>query len=1008
MKRTLFALFVLTLISTLAPAGFAQSQSTGGAIGGFVSDETGAVIPGVAIEARNTETNLLRTSITDENGRYNLPALPVGIYTVSASLSGFATAVVENVELRVGARLRVSFSMKVASVAETITVGTEAPLIETTRTTFTTEINTRSLTNLPIVARNFESFVFLTPGTLQAGRNTQSIGGGKGINSNYTLDGADRNNPFFGGQVGGDRPPFSVSLEAIKEFIVLNNGYNAEFGRSAGGLVNVVTKSGTNEFHGGAWYHLLHKELVRKDETRPAPLVPVGWRQQVGGDLGGPIVKDKLFFYGNTDIQRRIVPLVIAWRSTRDIAAGLGSSDANTRSAAQYLIGLQKTITGTDHLRSHLGRVDWNASTNNTIFARFNSHRSEQANGTHGFPRVIETAETAFGSELDRSYNTVAQWNWIMTPRAVNEFRMNYSWEDRPRVQNPIPGAATRNGLANGTQIEITGITGSRAGLGAVRFLPIPETDTRTQFTDSVSYTAGRHDLKFGGDYNSSHVNQVFRSNARGRVTYASFADFVRGVPTRIEQSFIPGVLDTRMHEIAFFAQDSWKVNRDFTLNWGIRWEGQINPKSSVPNPDFLKQTERIPNDMRQWAPRLGFAWNVNDKAVVRLMSGLFYSRTPMLLMSAPINENGDARKGTSLVIANCATSSIPCPRPFSPPNYGGPYEIPFDRFPGTLPATGTIAGGDVRMIDPNFKNSRTLRIGPSFEYEILPDTSLSVQYTYTFTTHLQRLRDVNLFPATVNAASGRPIYSRAARPYPFANFVVQTESSASARYNAVTVAVNRRFNNGFQAQGFYTYGRNFGHDDNERDASARNNIDPMNLNLDWGRSNLDVRHNIVSNSVWSLPWDIQASLILTGRSGLPWNATTGSDSTTQTALSDASGVLSLFRNLIGKPNATVFLGGNGDGSQSTDRPWVDGKPLARNFFSQNWFFNSDVRLTKIVRFDDRHRLELLADFLNATNRANRFTSDTVLSNTSATFGKPGDRNVVEPFSVQLGVKFVF
>jgi hypothetical protein len=379
-----------------------------------------------------------------------------------------------------------------------------------------------------------------------------------------------------------------------------------------------------------------------------------------------------------------------------------------------------------------------------------------------------------------------------------------------------------------------------------------------------------------------------------------------------------------------------------------------------------------------------------------------------MLLMSAPINENGDARKGSSFEIQDCSRTAIPCPRPFLPPNYAGPYEIPWDVFPGTLPAQGTIPGGNVRMIDPTFKNSRSVRVGPSVEYEIFGDATVSVQYTYMFTTHLQRLRDVNLLPPTISPVSGRPIYSRAVRPFQFANTVVQTESTANARYNALTFAFNKRYSRGFQLQAFYTYARNFSHDDNERDASFRNPLDPMNLELDWGRSILDVRHNIVSNSVWSLPWGFQVSAIVTTRSGLPWNVVTRSDSTTQTPLDDSRGMLTRFRQLIGKPNAVVYLGGNGDGNTGTDRPWVDGKAFPRNFFSQGWNFNTDLRVIKSIRFGDSKEVQLLGDLLNVTNRANRQIPNFVLSNTATSFGQEGDRNVGDPFSVQLGVKLVF
>jgi len=1034
------ALVAMALV--VAPAAWAQSQATTATIEGVVMDESGAVVSGAEVELRRAATGFVQTKTTDSNGRYIFTAVPVGTYDVTVTMSGFQPVRHEGVTLTVGARQSLDVTVRVSPVTEAVTVTGEAPLVETSRVTYQQTLNETAIHSLPIIARGFEAFVRLTPGVVQSDRNTQSFGGQKGINSNYNIDGADRNNPFFGGQSGGDRPPFVVSLEAIREFVVLNNGYNAEFGRSGAGLVNVVTKSGSNDWHGGAWYYWLEDDFTTNTERTPsgvAPIEPAGRRQQYGGHIGGPIVRDKAFFYFNTDNQDRTVPLALRLLTS---PANLTCTDLNgpdgvaatadditagdCTAAASALAATEGTASGTDDLRSYLIKGDWNITTGNRLSGRYSYSNSKQAFGTFGFSQFGVTTSfngpDGFGSEDDTLHNGVISLHSAIGARAGNEFRFNYNWEDRPRIQNPIPGANTANGVSDGTTVGIFNVT---FGVGAVFFLPIPEVDTRTQFSDNFSYIYGRHELKFGFDYNRSTVEQFFRGRARGQFDFDNFNNFANRRVNRYRQFFGSGFLETAVHELAFFGQDTWKVRPNLTIDFGLRWEGQNNPTNTTPNLTFPEGTTEIPDDNRMWAPRLGIAWSPTPKAVVRLWGGIFYNRTPMLLMQPPLNSNGDVTGGFSFDFST-GNACLPA---FSSP-YAGPYDIPFDNAGQVaaqagctvaVPTSGHVAGSDIRRMATDFKNSRTFRAGPAFEYEILPDTSVSVAYTYAMTTHLQRLRNFNLAPACsgvpLNAtydalcAMGIPVYSTSLRArdsngnllFPGVAANVLTESSGQAKYHAFTAAVNKRYSRNFQLQAFYTWSRNISHDDNERDASTRRFYDPFDADADYDLSNLDIPHNFVLNGVYDLPYGFQVSGIVNWRFGAPIDASAGTDSLSTTNTVSAR-ALRLIRERFGDPNAVVIRTGNGDGNSAPDRPIVNGVVLPRNFFRQDYFFQADARVAKIWRFAERHQLDTFIDIINVFDNANFTTSNTGTSSSSFLVRNQAGT----PFLFQLGVRYSF
>ncbi|MGH9805258.1 MAG: hypothetical protein ACRD4D_08800, partial [Candidatus Acidiferrales bacterium] len=425
------------------------------------------------------------------------------------------------------------------------------------------------------------------------------------------------------------------------------------------------------------------------------------------------------------------------------------------------------------------------------------------------------------------------------------------------------------------------------------------------------------------------------------------------------------------------------------------------------------------------WAPRLGIAWSPTPKAVVRLWGGLFYNRTPMLLMQPPLNSNGDVTGGFSFDFST-GNSCLPA---FNSP-YGGPYDIPFDSAtevaaqPGctvVVPSSGHVTGSDIRRMATDFKNSRTFRAGPTFEYEIATDTSVSVAYVYALTTHLQRLRNFNLAPPCSGNIAGAyntlcgmgiPVYSTSLRArdssgnllFPGVAANILTESSGQSRYQAFIVALTKRWSHNFQAQAFYTWSETLSHDDNERDATTRRFYDPFDADADYGRSNLDIPHNFVANAVWELPWGFQVSGILNWRSGSTIDALTFTDSLSTSLTGASARAIALIRELVGDPNATVLRSGNGDGNSAPDRPIVNGVVLERNAFRQDSFFQTDAQAAHIWRIGERHELKSFIDIINLFDNDNFITTNTGVN--SSSFLR---RNVaLTPFNFQLGVRWSF
>ncbi|MEJ2084448.1 MAG: TonB-dependent receptor, partial [Acidobacteriota bacterium] len=643
-RVTALALAALVLA---VPMVLAQSQATTGYIEGIVRDADGAVLPGATAVIKNTATDFERTVITDNGGRFRAPQLPLGPYTITVSLDGFATIVREGLDLAVGQTIALQFEMQVSAVGEAITVTGESPLIETSTTETQVRIDDKAIEGLPNNGRNFLDFNTLTPGvTIVQGPDGDevSINGQKGINNNIMIDGADFNNPFFGEQRGGQRPPFTFNMDAIKEVLIVTEGAPAEFGRSSGGFVNVVTKSGTNKWQGTAHY------FYRDDSLSDSPKLPDGGtepdfsfnQQQYGFTVGGPAIRDKLFFFGAADIQDgeetkqtdsdRIAPDVVAFLDS----VGLPNENG--------------PIDRTDDANAYLAKLDWQINESNLLTGRWAYHYSEQINGTFD---VDSWGVSANAIETDYSHSLTATALSTLSSNLLNEFRGQWAKEWRPRpYEGPIVPGQDRP--FPDTAFDFGG--GYRVGMPF--FIPVEYDDDRLQLVDNVSWLKGAHSMKGGIEYNDVTSSQTFIGFANGRYIFDSFDGFQNYVanpnyvtcsdgsssatgscptgtsatgPVLLYLQFAgvggltaeqAGTQDIEQQELALYFQDSWQPTANLTLDLGLRWEAlympdPITPPSQVFFSDFIGQTVTtadgpqkfpsnglIPDDTSQWQPR--------------------------------------------------------------------------------------------------------------------------------------------------------------------------------------------------------------------------------------------------------------------------------------------------------------------------------------------------------------------------------------------------------------------
>src|SRR5437899_892709 len=689
MCKFLHVTFVFLLVfATCAVNAIAQSQASTGQIIGTVKNPAGELVPGATVTVTNPATGLSRSLTTNDQGGFSAVNLTSGDYTIDVEAPGFGKFTQTGYKVEVGSALTANVTLSVQGVTGTVLV-TAGANVETTQVQTTTNINDTSISQLPINGRRFQDFVLATPtAQIDPSRGQISLVGQRGINGNVQIDGADYNNPFFGGLRGGERSnqAFTIPQGAVKEFQVVASGYNAEFGRSTGGVVNAVTKSGTNDFHGDAFYVDRSTGLAARNAFGQ---IASPTQQQFGGSVGGPFPiprfgeggkshyggKDKSFFFVAYEQQKLLQSRAVLMNNLRQAGILSGTIASGIDEALNFSLSKEGAYKQTNDAKVFLMRYDFNISQKHQFNLRYNYSVNAALNAVTAGTSLTPTTNSALsnnGTEGDDSNTVVGQLTTFLSSTVINELRGQYSKENRPRTANELsPEIRANYGI-----------------FGTVNFLPTTESDYRVQFADNLTLIRGMHTFKVGGEYNFVKASQIFAFRQFGSFSFnfsgvdaASLIQVLRVLsaggnsttananatigagavdPTnrfddtrvRYQRNIGNGLLTLQSPQYAGYGQDSWLVRPNLTVNFGLRWEAQIMPQPDTSNTALTNAVLNatlplgpvdprvIPSQKNQWAPRGGFAWDPwkNGKSVIRGYGGIYYAATPVLTLAAPLN----------------------------------------------------------------------------------------------------------------------------------------------------------------------------------------------------------------------------------------------------------------------------------------------------------------------------------------------------------------------------------
>src|SRR5215470_12926081 len=807
MLKTPKLFFLCLFIFGLSAVAFAQSTTTG-SIGGVVSNPNKEVVPGASVTVKNTGTNREDTATTDDTGRFKVANLQPGTYSVTVNSSGFSLMTSENVVVEVGRETGLEVALSVGPVTGTVDVSAEAPVINTTQQDFSSNINQTSINELPINGRRWSNFALLTPGAVPDGTfGLISFRGISGLLNNNTIDGGDNNQAFFAEERGRTRISYSISQAAIREFQVNTSSYSAEYGRSAGGVVNAITKSGTNDFHGGAFYYQRNNKwgarnpLAVRQALINGVFTPVGYkpedvRHQFGGTIGGPIVKDKAFFFFSYDQQKRNFPGLAIFgqngflnlsSSNRTALIARGLTNGQIDSTINFLASLSGPVPRTGDQKLFLPKVDWVINDKNTLTVSYNRLRwnspagiQTQATNTRGVDN--------FGDDFVQIDSLNAKLASTLSPTVLNEFRFQWGRDNEFQFsQPPIAGEATNAVGGRSPQTILVGAT--TFSFGMPEFLErasFPD-ERRWQFADTVTLTAGNHTWKFGGDINfvKDIINNLRFSGGEFNYTGATtgIADFIvdyvnftssgairalangsnlqgrcvssvtiAGVPTfrkagkcyagNFNQGF--GVLGLTMKttDLNYFLQDDWRVTPRLTLNLGLRYEYQRNPNPVNPNPT-LPQTDNKVDDRNNFGPRVGFAYDLtgDGKTSLRGGWGIYYGR---VINSTVYNALVNTGVGTDVGQRQFTTSATNLPAACSGISVDNCTLLPI--YPNLLPASNPPVGA-VQFFDKDFQLPQIHQWDFIFEREVSRNTVVSASYLGSYGNSLPNFVDTNLPP---------------------------------------------------------------------------------------------------------------------------------------------------------------------------------------------------------------------------------------------------------------------
>ena len=1042
-RRWLFSAFLAMLLvasSAMSVSVFGQTSNTG-TITGVVQDEKGSLVPGATVKLVNLGTNAERTVNTSADGAYEITQLVPGNYRLEVEATGFAKYVQEPVVVNVLQRTTVNPGLKVGGIGETVNVtGESTALVETTKTDVSGVVDQRRLENLPVNGRSFASLAILIPGaTLQpsfdptkARVGTFSVGGSTGRNLNVTIDGGDNKDNAVGGILQ------NFSMEGIQEFALSTQRFSAANGRSGGALLSVVSKSGTNDFHGSAFGFFRDDALnanapkllsEANPELFPDPsdaVKPPFSRQQFGGSFGGPIKKDKAFFFGTVERTRErgnsIVPGVDQTK--------IGFLEEFGYEAVQFLPqpfnDWQYTVKG-----------DFNLSPNHSLVVRFAGQNNDALNDQAGF-LIVRTDLSGGNESLNTLYNFLTSLTSTLSSSTVNQFTYQFqTFDNRINATTDLDLLFFPDGLAVGRNGNV----------------PQQTLQKKHQFRDDLTWSRGNHGFKFGGDFTYvPTLGGLFAFNSAPEYDFLFNADEIALNPDQFPQGFrtsqillgpiscagigltldpsLPDDDETKCtqdrlngfgvvgavvlsggdpsfnlregaKQFAFYAQDDWKITPRLTLNLGLRYDvdfGFVDNAHAAENRTFQAlqiigspfARKVVEDDKNNISPRIGFAWDFrgDGRSVLRGGYGIYYDQS---FLNVPLFAVQQANPEIYATFLNDAPNlSIDSPPP----------DIP-------RPLNNLLSGTRGRMLDPDFESPYTQQWNVGYAQEIGKDMAVEFDYVHILGLHEFTGLDINpRIGPLINAQRSDPNPGRLLTPVfaahaaellaafgtatPLGRITV-AQSDSRSRYDAFTASFKKRYSNKYQLNAHYTLAKSqawFG-------ATADFGLQPQNLfdkfnPVNFGPTNEDERHRFVISGIFDLPWDFQVAPIFQLASARPY---------------------SVFPECL----CDINRDGVNNDRDSVDPGVDDQNKLPINSERGDKFSQLNVRVSKFFKWGENYKLGLFFEAFNVFNTGN-FGNQFQNVTGEPDFGRPvnffGATGFSEPlgipFQAQLGVRFSF
>jgi len=1014
----------LSLAFALGTGTLYAQATASGTIEGTVFDKSQSVVSGAEVVITSKATGTSRTTTTNDAGSYRLDLLSAGSYAVKVSKQGFAS-ILEDVELLVGQTTTLNATLEPGSVNSTIEVVGAAPLVDLEKTSVSQEITPTEVEELPMVGRDVANLAYLAPGvkatdSYDPTKNRYailSVNGNNGRDVNVTVNGVDNKDNTVGG------PVMQLPLEAVQEFQISTQRFSAVNGRSQGAAINMITKSGTNTFHGSI-FGFFRDTNLNTDEKDPngdgttTSSHPDYSRQQFGGSFGGPILKEKLFAFTAIEREREHQAQTVDPSALTELTLAKANGFADQPAAS---------IPRPFYEWRYNGRLDWVINNKNSAYLSYTSQVNDSLND--------QTDATMDLTEGNFTRNHLIASNFTLnsnlSPTMINQFMVGYQyWNNLIDSNSRTPNIIFTTTAQFGTNTNV----------------PQQSFQKKWQFKDDLSKSIGRHTIQAGVDFIHNPVEGgFFEFNPTLLIRFGANPSTILGNPSKYPQAFATPGLVTEMSiangnpyflvatkQLGFYGQDTWKVMPRLTLNLGLRWDKDFNMiglsdiKNSRTYQELVALNSPITNpyvsrppqdDNKDFSPRVGFAYDLTgrSKHVVRGGFGLYFGN---VFQNIPLFMEQQANATIFQTLFD-----ITDPVKDTVPGTGialGKWRYGVDPMPTIAPPSSQLNPGSIgRLMDPNYRNPVTEEFNGGYSWAMNANTAVEVEYTHVLGLHDNKTINLDQKVPVGGACCTRPLDAAfTLNPaLPQLGSVRSDESIGRSHYDGVNFTFRQQMSHRFQVAANYTLAWAYAYDGGGGSYRTypRLSTNPF-ASYEWGPSPNDERHHVTVSGIVDLPKGFQLSPILQFGSARPYNLTNSSNTLNTgggtanavvVPINDPTNYLAFLGNNTGAQNC--FYGLNGVAPACTIAKYdpLRGDP----------FFELDTRLAKNIKFGERMNLQLLAQAFNLTNRANygnNFGPSATESIAAPTFGHPvgfiNPSSTIVPHALwgELGLRFTF